>query len=74
MVRRTARHRRPVASVSPLDRRLIALERARAARRLDLRVFSTIAEAKADTEPERPGTTVLRIITRVPRSPNARAP
>jgi hypothetical protein len=58
----------------PLERRLVALERAPAARNLDIRAFATIAEAEADTEPERPGTTVLRIITGVSRSPDARTP
>jgi hypothetical protein len=50
-----------------LDRRLTALERASGAGGIDLRVFSTRAEADADAEPSRPGVTVLRIITGVPR-------
>ena len=55
---------------NPLDRRLTTLELARATRSLDLRVFSTIAEAEADPEPQRPGTTMVRIVTGVPRSPD----
>jgi hypothetical protein len=57
-----------------LDRRLIALERAPAARGVDLRAYATHAEADADTRPPGPGITVLRIVTgvlreRVPNSP-----
>jgi hypothetical protein len=51
-----------------LDRRLTALERAPGAGGVELRVFSTIAEADADAEPARPGMALLRIITGVPRS------
>jgi hypothetical protein len=54
-----------------LDRRLIALERARAARGVDLRIFGSRAEAAADTKPPLPGTTVVRIVTGVRRSPDA---
>ena len=54
-----------------MDRRLIALERARAARGVDLRIFGSRAEAAADTKPPLPGTTVVRIVTGVRRSPDA---
>jgi hypothetical protein len=56
-----------------LDRRLTALERASGAGGVDLRVFSTVAEADADAEPSRPGVEVLRIITGVPRPWTRRA-
>ena len=59
---------------NPLDRRLIALERARGARGVDLRIFGSRAEAAADTKPPRPGTTVVRIVTGVRRSPDASTP
>ena len=51
-----------------LDRRLTALERAPGAGGVELRVYSTVAEADAEAEPTRPGTEVLRIITGVPRA------
>jgi hypothetical protein len=51
-----------------LDRRLTALERAPGAGGVELRVYSTVAEADADAEPARPGMKVLRIITGVPRA------
>ena len=54
-----------------MDRRLIALERARAARGVDLRIFGSRAEAAADTKPPRRGMEVIRIITGVRRSPDA---
>jgi hypothetical protein len=57
-----------------LDRRLIALERAPAARGVEIRAYSTDAEADADTRPPRPGATVLRIVTGVSRSPDASTP
>jgi hypothetical protein len=53
---------------------LTALELARDTRSLDLRVFSTIAEAEADPEPQRPGTTMVRTVTGVPRSRDATRP
>ena len=56
---------------NPLDRRLIALERARGARGVDLRIFGSRAEAAADTEPPRRGMKVIRIITGVRRSLDA---
>jgi hypothetical protein len=51
----------------PLDRRLIVLERAPAARGVDLRAYGTRAEADADTRPPGPGMKVLRIVTGVVR-------
>ena len=52
-----------------VNRRLTMLERAPAARGVDLRVFATIAEASADTQSPGPGMEVLRIITGVHRPP-----
>jgi hypothetical protein len=52
-----------------LERRLVRLERAPAASRVVYRSFSTAAEADANTECPLPGTTVVRIVTGVPRSP-----
>jgi hypothetical protein len=60
--------------VSPLARRLVALERAPAARSVELRAFASLSEAEADAEPAGPGVEVVRIITRVPRSPGAITP
>ena len=52
----------------PLTRRLIALEHARGARRVEYRTYVTYAEAEAASDlPE--GVTVVAIITGVPRSP-----
>jgi hypothetical protein len=56
------------ARIIRLDRRLTALERVPGAGGVDLRVFSTVAEADADAEPAMPGMEVLRIITGVPRA------
>jgi hypothetical protein len=53
---------------NPLDRRLIALERAPAARGVDIRAYGTQAEADADARPPGPGMQLLRIITGVPRT------
>jgi hypothetical protein len=57
-----------------IAQRVVKLERdaALAACSLDLRVFSTIAEAEADAEPAEPEVEVVRIVTGVRRSPNAR--
>lgn len=60
--------------MNPLDRRLIALERAPAARGVELRVYATEAEAKAYTKPARWGVTMLAIVTGVPRCPDDAAP
>lgn len=51
-----------------LARRLARLEPAPAPGRTVYRVFSTVAEAAADTEPAL-GTVVVRIVTGVPRDP-----
>jgi hypothetical protein len=59
---------------NPLDRRLLALERAPDARGVAVRVYCTQAEAEADSEPPRPGTVVLGIVTGVPRCPADGAP
>ena len=58
---------------NPLDRRLAALERAPDVNGVVWRVFGTDAEADTDTEPLAPGTTVLRIVMGVSRSPDASA-
>jgi hypothetical protein len=50
-----------------LDRRLIVLERAPAARGVDLRAYGTHAEADADTRPPGPGMKLVKIITGVVR-------
>ena len=55
----------------PLDRRLAKLERAPYASRVVIRVFATMGEADADTEPVAAGTAVIRIVTGVPRSTEA---
>jgi hypothetical protein len=54
-----------------LDRRLTALERAPGAGGVELRVFSTDAEADADAKPSGPRVEVLRIVTGVPRPADA---
>ena len=53
---------------SPLTRRLTALERASYVPRVVIRVFATMGEADADTEPVEPGTDVFRIVTGVVRA------
>jgi hypothetical protein len=53
---------------------LMKLEHATGVGRVVLRMFGSGAEADADTEPPLPGTTLVRIITGVSRSPNARTP
>ena len=58
--------------MNAIERRLIALEQAPGASREVWRVFGTRAEA--DTEPPLPGTTVVRAVTGVPRTPNASRP
>ena len=55
-----------------IEHRLVKLEHAIGVSRVVLRVFGTRAEADADTEPPPPGTTVVRIVTGVRRSPDAR--
>lgn len=60
-----------MAHVNPLDRRLIALERAPSSRGVVIRAYCTQAEAEADSEPPRPGMVVLGIITGVPRNPDS---
>jgi hypothetical protein len=57
-----------------LDRRLIALERAPAARGLLLRVYAIHTDAEADREPPEPWRALLKIITGLPRAPDAGAP
>jgi hypothetical protein len=59
---------------NPLDRRLIALERAPGGGGIVFRVYGTDAEADADPRPPLPGTTVLRIVTGVSRSPDTSTP
>ena len=54
-----------------IEHRLVKLEHAIGVSRVVLRVFGTRAEADADTEPPPPGTTVVRIVTGVRRSPDA---
>lgn len=54
---------------TPLTRRLIALEQALGARRVVYRAYATRAGAEADSDPPDDATTVVRIITGVPRSP-----
>lgn len=55
---------------SRLDLRVAKLERAPAARGVDLRVYGTRAEADADTRPPGPGTKVIAIVTGVCRAPD----
>jgi|SoimicmetaTmtLMA_FD_contig_31_3521405_length_513_multi_2_in_0_out_0_2 hypothetical protein len=50
-----------------IEYRLVKLEQAREVSRKVWRVFGTRAEADADTEPAPPATTVVRVITGVPR-------
>jgi hypothetical protein len=59
---------------NPLDRRLIALERAPAARGVVIRAYCTQAEAETDSEPPRPGTVVPAVVTGVPRCPDDGGP
>ena len=57
--------------MSPLVRRLLKLERAIKVRRTEMRVYSSLAELEADTEP--PGEDVgvlLQVITGVGRRTN----
>jgi hypothetical protein len=51
-----------------LDRRLIVLERAPAARGVDLRAYGTRAEADADTRPPAPGMKLIAVVTGVCRA------
>jgi hypothetical protein len=53
--------------VNGLDRRLKALEGTLGGR-LVLRVFTTAAEADADSRPREPGVKVVSVVTGVPRS------
>jgi hypothetical protein len=57
-----------------IEHRLMKLEQAPSVSRVVWRVFGTRAEAAADTEPPRPGTTVVRIVTGVRRSPDVSTP
>jgi hypothetical protein len=54
-----------------LDLRVAKLERAPGAGGVELRVFSTDAEADADAKPSGPRVEVLRIVTGVPRPADA---
>ena len=54
---------------APLTRRLIALEQALVARRVVYRAYATRADAEVDTDPPDGVTTVVQIITGVPRLP-----
>jgi hypothetical protein len=56
---------------SRLDLRVAKLERAPGAGGVELRVFSTDAEADADAKPSGPRVEVLRIVTGVPRPADA---
>ncbi len=54
---------------APLTRRLNALEQALGARRVVYRAYATRAEAEAANDLPDDTTTVIRIITGVPRAP-----
>jgi hypothetical protein len=54
-----------------IEHRLMKLEQAPGVSREVWRVFGTRAEVDADTEPPPPGTTVVRIVTGVSRSPGS---
>jgi len=54
---------------APLYRRLIALEQAAGRRRMAYRAYATRADADAASDSPDGATTVMRIITGVPRSP-----
>ena len=59
---------------SRLDLLVGKLERAPGSGGVDLRIFGSAKEADADAEPVGPGMEVVRIVTGVPRSPDASTP